>query len=168
MKLKGSKGRNGAPRVVVDWDQEAKVEAYALIKNDKVKAKAAFAQIAAKYNYVLGSSYANWPHTHVDRFKKEFERKCFPTAEEIAKGATVDKELMALLRKYDLVDDDPTETPDASTVETIDAAQEIADGESGDDESDEGSDAEGSEEDEDSQAIDDNEFADAIDDSEED
>ena len=114
-KLKGSKGRKAAPRVCVDWDDEAKVKCYARIKVDKIKAKVVFADIATERNWVLGDSYQNWPHTHVDRFKKELERRCFPTDEEKAKGATIDKELMKLLVKYNLVEDDPTD--DTSTEE---------------------------------------------------
>lgn len=117
-KLKGSKGRNAAPRVCVEWNDEAKVRSYAMVKVDKVKAKAAFAIIADEYNWELGSSYTNWPHTHIDRFKKEFERRCFPTDEAVAKGAVVDKELMKLLVKYDLVEDDPADQVEDESTET--------------------------------------------------
>jgi hypothetical protein len=104
--------------VCINWDDESKVKVYSWIKVDKVKAKLAFARLAEENNWTLGDSYTNWPHTHVDRFKNEFERRCFPTDAERAKGATVDNTLMALLVKYNLVEDDPTDEPEKQEPES--------------------------------------------------
>lgn len=73
MQLKGTSA-TGTSRKVIQWTLEDKVSVYKAVKVDETSPRDAFAAIAAAKNVTLPESYTKFPHSHIWRFRKEFEK----------------------------------------------------------------------------------------------
>lgn len=68
------KGTTGTSRKVIKWTLEDKVAVYRAVKVDATSPRDAFAAVAQDKGVELPESYTKFPHSHVWRFKKEFEK----------------------------------------------------------------------------------------------
>ena len=91
MVLKGTT----AVRKTLSWTIEAKVRLYGLVKNDGKSVKEALDIVASESNFVLPPSYAEFPHSHFCRIRKELQ-----TAVEKNKA-----EVISALRAANLIED---------------------------------------------------------------
>ena len=73
MQLKGTSA-TGTSRKVIVWTLADKIAVYRAVKVDKTSPKDAFAAVAVEKGVTLPGSYVDFPHSHIWRFRKEFEK----------------------------------------------------------------------------------------------